>query len=157
MCSTYYASQQELMQHLHQRHSKYFTRHIRYSSEFRRPYNQVNQDIQLQNTRPAPQAKRNFRVCGLCDKVTKQKAQFYKHMREDHPQYVRENWFHCSYCQSAFPDKWTLNAHLHHCCTLSPVFDDVDLDATDFQLHWLPTKMIATKTLYVSSFGIPDS
>ena len=88
---------------------------------------------------------------------SKNNPRHYKHMRQEHPQYVRENWFHCSYCQSAFPDKWTLNAHLYHCYTLSPVSDDVDLDSTDFQLHWLPTKMIATKTISVSSFGIPDS
>ena len=65
--------------------------------------------------------------------------------------------FHCSYCQSAFPDKWSLNAHFYHCYTLSPVSGDVDLDSTDFQLHWLPTKIITTKTISVSSFGIPDS
>ena len=142
MCSTHYASQQELMRHLHQMHSGYFKRHIQYSINFRRPYNQEYQDSQLQNTqntRPAHQAKCDFHVCGLCDKVTKQKAQFYKHMREEHPQYVRENWFHCSNCQKAYLNLRALKVHLHHCCnnTLAPTFGDVDLDAIDFHLHWL--------------------
>ena len=136
-------------------------RHIRAKNNPRlsRP---CNQDPQTSRPTPQdiltnPQAWSNFHVCVLCAKVTTQKAQHYKHMRQEHPQYVRENWFHCSYCQSAFPDKWTLNAHLYHCYTLSPVSGDVDLDSTDFQLHWLPTKMIATKTISVSSFGSPDS
>ena len=142
MCSTYYASQQELMRHLHQMHSGYFKRHIQYSINFRRPYNQEYQDSQLQNTqntRHAHQAKCDFHVCELCAKVTKRKEQYYKHMRQEHPQYVRENWFHCSNCQKAYVTMRALKVHLHHCCnnTLAPTFGDVDLDAIDFHLHWL--------------------
>ena len=145
MCSTYYASQQELMRHLHHMHSGYFKRHIRSTNNSRpsRPFNQV---IPPQTSRPTPQdiltsprVWSDFHVCVLCAKVTTHKDQHYKHMRQEHAQYVSENWFHCSNCQKAYLNMRAFKAHLYHCCnnTLAPTFGDVDLDAIDFHLHWL--------------------
>ena len=139
MCSIYYASNhQELMRHLYEMHSGYYKRHIRSSNS--RPFNQV---IPSQTPRPTPQVKNDFQVCVLCANVTRHKAQHYKHMRQEHAQYVKENWFHCSNCQRAFPDKRPLKAHSNTCYkvttteTLAPMLGDVDLDSIDSQLHWL--------------------
>ena len=137
------------MRHLYQKHSGYYKRHIQSNnSEPSRPFK--NQVILPQTSRPIPQdiltnpqGKRDFNVCELCANVSAQKAEYYKHMRQEHTQYVSENWFQCSNCQLAYPDKRTLKAHsnLYSCrytvSTLAPILGDVDLDSIDFQLHWL--------------------
>ena len=137
------------MRHLHHMHSGYFKRHIRSTNNSRpsRPFNQV---IPPQTSRPTPQdiltsprVWSDFHVCVLCANVTTHKDQHYKHMRQEHAQYVSENWFHCSNCQLAFPDKQTLKSHSNSHSyrytigPLAPMLGDVDLDSIDFQLHWL--------------------